>query len=464
MGPAIWWIRRDLRLRGNAALQRCLAERGSVIPAFILDPALLRGETHKAAKRRQEFLFDGLRSLDASLRKKGGRLIVRRGVPAGALRELMSETGADLVCAEEDYSPYARRRDAEVSGMLPLRLLPGVSVHHPREVVKRDGAPYTVFTPFSRAWQSLPLPAPEPGRLPKKLNVPAGIGSVPLPEMPVPAGFPAGEAEASRRASRFFAEGVDAYREDRNRMDLDGTSVLSPYLRFGMLSVRELAGSARTVDQARNGAPGAAAWLNELIWRDFYLSVIFHFPGVLRGEFNTAFRSVPWRSDERALEAWQHGMTGYPVVDAGMRQLLATGWMHNRARMITASFLVKDLLIDWREGERWFYRHLVDGDPAANNGGWQWAAGVGTDAAPYFRVFNPATQGERFDPLGDYVRRWVPELAGLPVKWIHRPWEAPPLELRAAGIELGRTYPRPVVDHAQARQRALAAFGAARGK
>ncbi len=207
---------------------------------------------------------------------------------------------------------------------------------------------------------------------------------------------------------------------------------------------------------------GAAAWLGELIWRDFYLSVLFHFPDVLREEFNPAFRAVRWRKDTAGLEAWQQGKTGYPVVDAGMRQLRATGWMHNRARMITASFLVKDLLIDWRAGERWFMRQLVDGDPAANNGGWQWTAGVGTDAAPYFRVFNPVTQGERFDPAGDYVRRWVPELATLPAKWIHRPWDAPPLELRAAGVALGRTYPRPIVDHAQARLRALNVFAQAR--
>jgi deoxyribodipyrimidine photo-lyase len=459
MKRAIWWVRRDLRLRANAALVRCAAEGGAVIPVFILDPAILERGRNGAAERRTGFLFGGLRALDASLTDRRGRLIVRRGRPAAVLRELLEESGADMVCAEEDFSPYARTRDEAVAREVPLRLTPGVSIHHPREVVKRDGSPYTVFTPFSRAWQALPFPYPDEAQIPENLDTPADLKSLPLPEVDAPLDFTPGEQEARRRLTRFLEERISPYRDGRNRLDLDGTSALSAYFRFGMISVREAAGAARTIDRAQGGSEGAAAWLNELAWRDFYLSVLFHFPRVLREEFNPAFRSMRWRRDDPALHAWQHGQTGFPVVDAGMRQLLATGWMHNRARMITASFLVKDLLIDWREGERWFSRHLVDGDPAANNGGWQWAAGVGTDAAPYFRVFNPVIQGERFDPLGEYVRRWVPELSGLPARWIHRPWEAPPTELAAAGIALGRTYPPPIVDHARARLRALAVFG-----
>ncbi len=466
MKRAIWWVRRDLRLRDNRALQQCLEHGGAVIPVFILDPAILAGASHGEAARRTGFLFWGLRALDASLRTRGGRLIVREGAPAVVLRGLLSEAGADLACAEEDFSPYARRRDAAVGGELPLQLVPGVSVHHPRDVVKRDGSPYTVFTAYSRAWQALPLPAAVTTRGRGVLGTPAALDSLPLPEVPASPEFPPGEHEARRRFSRFLRRRLGDYRHGRDRLAQDGTSCLSPYFRFGMLPVREAAGVARTIVEAETGsgrtADGAAAWLGELIWRDFYLSVLFHYPTVLHEEFNPAFRAVRWRRDAAGLEAWQHGKTGYPVVDGGMRQLQATGWMHNRARMITASFLVKDLLIDWREGERWFLRQLVDGDPAANNGGWQWTAGVGTDAAPYFRVFNPVTQGERFDPSGDYVRRWVPELAGLPARWIHRPWEAPPIELRAAGVVLGRTYPRPIVDHGEARLRALDVFAEAR--
>jgi deoxyribodipyrimidine photo-lyase len=456
MKTAIWWIRRDLRLRSNRALAECVEHGGAVVPLFILDPVILKSRTHGKAGRRQAFLFGGLHSLERSLREKGSRLIIRSGLPAKVLSEVVLETGADLVCAEEDFSPYARRRDAEVKGMLPLRLVPGLTVHDPREVVKPDGNPYSVFGAFKRNWTARLRPA-ESVSVPLHLRAPGNVGSHSLPRTTTPEHFPPGEEEGRRRLLRFLRGQVLEYSTARNRLDLYGTSLLSPYFRFGMVSVCDAVEMIRKTAESGE-APGAAAWLGELVWREFYISVLFHYPHVLRSAFRPEFRDISWRQDRPALNAWQQGETGYPIVDAGMRQLLASGWMHNRARMITASFLVKDLLIDWHEGERWFIHHLVDGDPAANNGGWQWAAGTGTDAAPYFRVFNPVVQGERYDPAGNYVRRWVPELAGLSEKWIHKPWEAPSDVLRSAGVALGRTYPRPIVDHSEARKRALKTF------
>jgi len=456
----IWWIRRDLRLDDNPSLTAALRDGSGLLPVFILDPRLLE----PPAAARQAFLFAGLRALDADLRRLGSRLIVRAGDPVIELPRLMAETHAVAVYAEADVSPYARRRDAQVAGAVNLHQIHGLSVH-PAEAVRRaDGGIYTIFTPFSRAWKALPFSEhtlPAPTAMPP---VP-GLDSQPLPDTPAPAAFPAGEREARRRLDAFLSGPIDNYADGRNRLDLDGTSVLSPYLRFGMLSARRAAAAAL---QAARSAPDSAArsgadtWLNELIWREFYQSILFHFPHVLQKAFNPALRQVPWRSAPADLHAWQTGLTGYPVVDAAMRQLAATGWMHNRARMITASFLVKDLLIDWRAGERWFMRQLVDGDPAANNGGWQWTAGTGTDAAPYFRVFNPILQGAKFDPNGEYVRRWVPELATVPDAFIHHPWDMPSAEQRRLGVQIGADYPAPIVDHAAARERVLSAYGASK--
>jgi deoxyribodipyrimidine photo-lyase len=282
--------------------------------------------------------------------------------------------------------------------------------------------------------------------------VPA-LDSLPFPDAPAPAAFPAGEAEAQRRLDAFLSGPIVAYATQRDRMDLAGTSLLSPYLRFGMLSARQAALAAGAVPA--EAQVGAAAWLNELIWREFYLGMLENFPQVLHASFKPALRAIPWRHAPSELQAWQQGQTGYPVVDAAMRQLLATGWMHNRARMIVASFLVKNLLINWQSGEEWFMRLLVDGDPAANNGGWQWVAGVGADAAPYFRIFNPLRQAQKFDPQGDYVRRWVPELADLPPDQIHTPW-------LAAQRRGSPAYPAPIVDISQTKERTLAAYRAAK--
>jgi deoxyribodipyrimidine photo-lyase len=448
-----------------------LAEAAAVIPVFVLDSALLT--TFAASEKRLAFLFAGLRMLDADLRGRGARLIVRQGEPAAELARLVRETGAEVVFAEENVSPYARRRDARVAAVVPLRLLPGLTVRPPDLVRKADGGVYTVFTPFSRAWKALPPPqAADLLAAPEVFAALPDLSSLPIPDepaLPPSVPFPPGEAEAQRRLRTFADMAVGArgrarlhaYANDRDRVDLDGTSQLSPYLRFGMISPRQCvavaleAAAAATDEVARQGAE---TWLNELIWREFYTAILHHFPDVLREEFQPGLRGIAWANDRAQFAAWCEGRTGCPIVDAAMRQLVQTGWMHNRARMISASFLVKDLLIDWRWGERFFMAHLIDGDPAANNGGWQWTAGVGTDAAPYFRVFNPSLQSARFDPEGTYIRRWAPELARVPARFIHEPWKMPSDVQRQAGCIVGSDYPPPIVDHAAARERALAAY------
>jgi deoxyribodipyrimidine photo-lyase len=305
------------------------------------------------------------------------------------------------------------------------------------------------------------------------MTTPADVPSDPLPQAPVlPSSvpFPPGEEEAKARL-HAFVHGDDApifdYANDRNRPDLDGTSRLSPYLRFGMLAPRLAALAAYTALErapSTGAAKGAETWLNELIWREFYLKILQEYPHVRQGAFRPEYDAIRWDNDAAAFDAWCAGQTGYPFVDAAMRQLNTTGWMHNRARMVVASFLVKDLLIDWRWGERYFMQQLVDGDPAANNGGWQWTAGTGTDAAPYFRIFNPITQGEKFDPDGAFVRRWVPELANVPGKFIHAPWTMAKSDQIRTGCVIGQTYPAPIIDHGWARQRTLDAYKIARGE
>ena len=456
MTTNIWWIRRDLRLHDNPALTSARQQGARVVPVFILDDYLLE----KPAEYRKRFLFAGLRALDNELRSRGGRLIIRRGEPARELARLAAECGATQVYAEADVSPYAIRRDADVARQVDLKLVHGLSVHPTPSVMKEDGQPYTVFTPYSRAWKAIParralLPAPT--ELPAIPN----LASCDLPDLGGLEGFPAGELEAQRRLDDFIRDRIDRYGIQRNRVDLDGTAGLSPYLRFGMVSASQVVAAAQQAADNAPDAPSRASsesWLNELIWREFYQSILYHYPHVLKAPFKASMSHIPWRDAPQELLAWKEGRTGYPIVDAGMRQLAATGWMHNRARMIVASFLVKDLLINWQEGERWFMEKLVDGDPAANNGGWQWVAGTGTDAAPYFRIFNPVLQGKKFDPNGDYVRRWVPELAQVPAQHIHSPWEMTAAEQQEATVRIGRDYPSPIVDHAFARERTLKAY------
>ena len=458
MSTAIWWIRRDLRLSDNQALQAALTHAEVIIPVFILDPKLLNSSS--ASQNRITFLFNGLRTLDNELHKRGSLLVVQQGDPLSVLHTLVNETDATGIFAEADISPYSVKRDTRVRKELPLTLAPGVTVHPPDSLRKSDGSPYTIFTPFRHMWQKLPLPG-KPFPAPERLSTPPSISNLGVPANPSQSSdklFKAGEAEARRRLEEFCDSTLYHYAGDRSRLDLDGTSRLSPYLRFGMLSARQVAWAIRLAEeQASNAASqqSVESWANELIWRDFYSAILFHFPFVSRTAFRPNMREINWREDPVGFSAWAEGYTGFPVVDAGMRQMNSTGWMHNRARMITASFLTKDLLINWQEGERYFMNHLLDGDPAANNGGWQWTAGTGTDAAPYFRIFNPVLQGKKFDPHGAYVRQWIPELAAIPDAYIHTPWEMPSELQKKLSCVIGKDYPAPIVNHTMARQRVL---------
>jgi len=469
MTTAIWWIRRDLRLADNQALTAALNHAGQIIPLFIFDPALLNSPF--VGQKRLAFLLAGLRQLDADLQQRGSGLLVRRGNPAQELARLRAETDAAAIFAEEDYSPYARRRDEEIARQQPLQLVDGLTVYHPSTISKDDGEPYVVYTPFSKSWKAISPPTasallPAPAHIPTPPNLP----NQPIPDEPaLPASVPftPGQAEAQQRLKQWLRPAADSsgsiqqYAGLRNRVDRTGTAQLSPYLRFGMLSARQAAVAALKAIEAapsNQARKGAQTWLNELIWREFYIAILYHFPHVRGRSFREKYDEIDWQNDETAFAAWCEGRTGYPVVDAAMRQLVQTGWMHNRARMIVASFLVKDLLIDWRWGERFFMKHLVDGDPAANNGGWQWTAGTGTDAAPYFRIFNPTLQAEKFDPQGVYIRQWLPELADVPDRFIHAPQKMPPQIQRQAGCIIGQDYPKPIVDHKQAREQTLAAY------
>ena len=459
MAPVIWWIRRDLRIQDNQALSAALASGAEVLPVFILDPKLLSNP----AAVRQAFLFEGVRNLRRDIQALGGDLCIRAGDPLETLTRFTAATGAENIFCEEDFTPYSRQRDARIARHLLLTHAGFPTVLHPADTKKDDGSPYTVFTPFSKKWKALPVPSPvrvDPGGRFAKLQ---DVDNDPIPDPGKVTAFPAGETVVHQALEEFLINQVAFYSEDRNRLDLDGTSRLSPSLRFGIVSVREAAWEVRQRIinlPSPKDSEGGEVWLNELIWRDFYASILYHYPTVLREAFQPRYRTIEWRDAPTELERWKFGQTGFPVVDAGMRQLLQLGWMHNRARMITASFLVKDLLINWQEGEDWFMQNLVDGDPASNNGGWQWTAGVGTDAAPYFRIFNPTTQGIRFDPSGNYIRTWVPELAAVPDEFIHQPEKMPVSVQQKYGCILGKSYPYPMVDHSLARARTMAAFKA----
>ena len=455
---AIWWIRRDIRLSDNPTLAKALQQGDGVIPLFILDPRL----NQKEPSQRHAFLFEGLNVLDEQLKQKGSALVVRSGEPGQVLHDLMLQTGATAIYAEEDFTPYATKRDERIAAALPFVRVHGQTVIHPLLVQKSDGKPYTVFTPFSRAWKALLNQDLTSIPTPKQIPSPILPKSDALPQCEGSQLFPSGERVALQRLSLFAESAIFQYNEQRNRVDLDGTSSLSPYLRFGMISLRQAVMAAKQAElrasQLGVSTQGAATWLNELIWREFYISILFHFPYVSKKAFNPKYQNIQWSNNTAEFEAWKVGRTGMPIVDAAMRQLLATGWMHNRARMIVASFLVKDLLINWQWGERWFFETLLDGDPAANNGGWQWTAGTGTDAAPYFRVFNPILQAQKFDPNGDYVRRWVPELADVPASYLQTPWKMPAEIQQKSGCLIGIDYPDLIVDHDEARKRVLRVY------
>lgn len=468
MDTRIVWFRRDLRVDDHPALHAAMDDADDdtrIVPLFVWDPAIV--ERGRVSPARLAYLCEALTDLDDNLRERGARLVLRTGAPDQVVPAVAAEVGATAVHHSRDHTPYATRRDEAVRSAL-ARLddapdvvdHPGAALHDPGTVLTTAGETYKVFTPFHRQWRQRAVddPLDAPGRVP-------GHGTVASEDLPTGSSLdldePAqrqtgGETAARDRLARFLDAPADDYDEQRDVLAADGTSRLSADLHFGCLSVRRV----RSRLDLRNS--GHRAFATELAWRDFYLHVLAAWPDVLTEEFNAQYRSLPWDDDPDAVAAWRDGMTGYPIVDAGMRQLRATGWMHNRARMIVASFLCKDLLIDWRIGERHFLEHLIDGDLSSNNGGWQWAAGTGTDAQPYFRIFNPVTQGERFDPDGAYVRRWVPELADVPPAFIHHPWDMPDDVAQDCAVTIDGTYPAPIVDHREARQRALGWFDAHR--
>jgi deoxyribodipyrimidine photo-lyase len=431
----IAWFRRDLRLSDNPIVD---VGGDRTVPLFVLDPRLFRPGTP-----RTDELVRRLAGLDAALAERGGRLRVESGRPEDVVPAVAQEVGADVVDVNLDVSPYARDRDAAVADRVELDAHWGTLVHPPNAVRTSEDKPYRVFTPFHRAWSALDVrPAAEPDFSPT-----ADVGDG-LPDVP---GDPVGEAVALGRLGAWSRNGVDGYRETRDRPDLDATSRLSIDLKYGSVSPTSI---VRAVGEA---TADRAAFVRQVAWREFYAQLLWHHPETLSEPLNERFAAFPWRDAPDDLARWEAGRTGVPIVDAGMRQLVGSGWMHNRVRMVTGSFLVKHLLIHWAHGERFFRRHLLDGDVPQNVGNWQWVAGTGADAAPYFRVFNPVLQGRRFDPDGDYVRRWVPELADVDTDHIHAPWELGPLEREALD------YPDPVIDVAAGRDRALAAYDEVKG-
>jgi deoxyribodipyrimidine photo-lyase len=472
---AILWFRQDLRLADNPALAAA-ARHGAVLPLYVLDDATPGRWRLGAAKRWR--LHHALAALDRSLRARGTRLVLRRGPADRVIDRILAETGATAVFWNRCYEPPAVARDRAIKAALKARgvaakSFDGAALVEPWAMATGAGRPYAVFTAFWKALRARVAPGapvPAPAGLRAVDEWPPGEALqdwslVPTrPDWAAEFDADAGEAAARARLARFIDSGLTDYDVARDRPDRDGTSRLSAALALGEIGPRQVwraVAAAAESDPAR--ARGAEAFLRELGWREFCRHLLFHAPDLPDRSWRDAFDALPWRDDPAGFVAWRRGMTGFPIVDAGMRQLWRTGWMHNRVRMIVASFLVKDLLIDWRLGEAWFWDTLVDADLANNAAGWQWVAGSGADAAPYFRVFNPVLQGRRFDPQGDYVRRFVPEIAGLPAAFIHEPWRAPAATLAAAGVVLGRTYPLPLVDHARARARALAAYRAVQG-
>ncbi len=458
--PQIIWFRQDLRLADQAAVLMA-AKAGPVIPVFIRDEAAAGKWAQSGASLWWQ--HHSLAALDADLHKYGCRLILMTGNAVDVLARLAADTGATTIHAIEHFEPWARRQQAALTARAPLKLYDGMALMRPDAIRNLSGAAFKVFTPFWRALQTHmppPVPAPRPKKMQMAAGAPAGDTLASwklLPTRPDWAQnfstyWTPGAAGAHKRLEDF-APRVRNYHDGRNSCAEDHTSRLSPHLHFGEISAAEVWHGV--TQQAHSGAE---PFLRQLGWRDFSFNLILTAPDFADVNWRRDFDAFPWQPDEKLLRLWQRGQTGYPIVDAGMQQLWQTGWMHNRVRMITASFLIKHLMQDWRRGEEWFWDTLVDADLANNAAGWQWTAGSGADASPYFRIFAPVTQGEKFDTDGSYVRRWLPQLAKLPAKAIHRPWEAPPLVLADAGVTLGKNYPAPIVDHARARDRALAAF------
>jgi deoxyribodipyrimidine photo-lyase len=464
---AVAWFRRDLRLTDNRMLETATRGAERVWPVFVADPDLLG--RHAGARGRVAWFAASIAALDERLRAHGSSITVLRGRPEAVLPAFAASVGAELIVAAADEDPVAVARDERVARAIGLRLVDDQRIVPPSELRTVAGDPYRVYTPFRRALEERVLADPgvasaadaDLSRLAPATQT-SRVALVPAPAAPheLPE---AGELSAAATLRTFLRHALAGYREDRDRPGDDGTSRLSPYLRVGAISARAAWRAAtNAAERARErGDPGlargAASWRGELAWREFFAHVLAAEPRLATESFRPELDRIAWLEGQAAddlLEAWRDGRTGYPLVDAGMRQLAATGWMHNRARLVTASFLVKDAGVDWRRGEAIFAERLLDADVQQNGGNWQWVAGVGTDAAPYFRILNPVRQSQRFDPDGTYIRRWVPELAELPVEHVHEPWRAPRPPVG---------YPPPIVDHAAARERTLARYRAAGG-
>jgi deoxyribodipyrimidine photo-lyase len=473
----LYWFRSDLRLADNPALSAAIAAGEPIVPFFVLDDA--DAGTWACGGASRWWLHGSLERLSQDLGRRGSRLVLRRGPAEAAIDSLVGETGASAVFWNRRYEPWATTRDAQIKEALTRRGLRvrsrnGALLCEPWDISTAQGSPYRVFGPFYRALQ--------------KDSGGSSAGRTEAPHViPAPQAFPAsdelaswhlrptrpdwagglrrlwrpGEDGALDRLRQFLDGPLEAYHQRRDAPGEEGTSRLSPHLHFGEISPHRILDAVRTRSLELTGNPVTAfadAFLKEIGWREFSYHLLFHFPDLPTRPLRAEFDRFPWAEDQEQLAAWKRGMTGYPIVDAGMRELWATGWMHNRVRMVVASFLVKDLLQSWRPGEDWFWDTLVDADLANNAASWQWVSGCGADAAPFFRIFNPVLQGEKFDPDGRYIRRWIPELAKLPDKLIHAPWKGRPIDLSEAGVVLGKTYPLPLVDHGDSRARALAAF------
>lgn len=458
MKTIIVWFRNDLRVHDHPALAHAVQDADQVIPLFIFNEKLLHGR--HAGSNRNRFLIECLEDLKASLNKQGADLVIRKGDPDTELQKLIEETKSDAVYYTADYTPYAIKRDKRVKAAIgestTFRSFPGRLIISNLDTLQtKTKQTYKVFTPFWKTWSDVQHRAV--ANVPKHIPFPANIvvGHMPAVSSLVyeadlaKEGIKGGELAARKQLKDFLDHGVEDYRDNNNNLGLEGTSRLSAYFHFGCLSPRE-------IEDMLPPGPGARSWHRQLAWRDFYHYILLHYPDNATKEFQERYRNYPWESNPELLKAWQDGQTGYPVVDAAMRQLNREGWMHNRGRLIVGSFLTKDLGIDWREGETYFMRMLQDGDEANNNGNWQWIASVGVDPAPVFRrLYNPASQQKNYDPSGAYVRKFVPELAQVPDKYVAEPWTMPEDVQQEVGCIIGKDYPAPIVDHKEARLIAL---------